>query len=82
VVVGGKLVLRDLQEIEVLEEEEELGVLAFVVLLSGVEDDEDGPGKGEEEGKDADGGIDSFISVAAGGVAEVVELNKADPDGG
>ena len=79
VVVGGQLVLGDLQEVEVLEVVQELGVLALVVLLAGVEGHEHRPGETAQEGEDADGRIDSLISVAAGGVAKVVELHEADP---
>ena len=78
-VVGGQLVLGDLQEVEVFEVVQELGVLALVVLLPGVEGHEHRPGETAQEGEDADGRIDSLISVAAGGVAKVVELHEADP---
>ena len=44
VVIGGQLVLGDLQEVEVFEVVQELGVLALVVLLPSVEGHEHRPG--------------------------------------
>ena len=50
VVARWQLVVGDLQEVEVLEVVEKLGVLVLVVLLAGVEGDKQGPGQAAKEG--------------------------------
>lgn len=79
VVRRGQFVLRDFQEVDVLEVVEELGVFAFVVLLEGVEGNEGWPGEGADEGENANDGVDGLAAVAVVGVAEVVELNHTGP---
>lgn len=65
--------------VDILIKVEIFRVLALVILPSTVDSDKDRPGNRADEGKNA---YNSIEGSSAAGRRDIIELLKADPDGG